>query len=941
MGACDVILAIISRAAAEADSVRKGLNEGRLSSTPMILVQADEISKSDQSWFPKEVLLLPLVDLCQPTDASWQALTALLPPANGNESPLLRDVAKPIGWHEHVFSEALKDAVSLHDHHGAETLVKTFLRYLEQSGYPYNPDNAIEDLGRLRKNREFKLMSRYAEGVLFSGINDEEVRRQYAQSLIELEQFDRALEVLNSIVADPASRPKEVAEAYGLMGRAYKQQYVNDPKSPGSHELMRKCMDSYRIVYEKDPKHLWHGVNLASCIIRAHRDGVAGVRLEEAGEIAQRLLEEIEGLEKSGKIGVWDYATKVEALLALKRYDEAAAALDQYLCHPEMHAFEVSSTYRQFNQLLQLGRDPLGKPILDRLWEAVLRYRGVSFGSLPPVADGSEGLATTTTTKPLLIRISDPEWSPVQVTDLTIESQLGTIVSAQGSDESVKDLLSDPNVISVNDSTPGGKHDCNVSVPFIRVADNYVGPNGPYTEKGGGALIAIIDNGIDVLHEAFRDAQGKSRIVGIWDQTDPNGTAPAGFQFGTYHDAAAINSYIQNNATPAKLGRNTNGNGHGTHVASIAAGRRAGAFAGGVAPEAKILVVIADGNSPIGYNKSHVDALKFIDNIATQMNLPVVVNVSQGMNAGAHDGRSLLEIGFDAFAEGGRKPGRVVVKSAGNEGDKRGHARVPLSPSAKKVLPWSRDPQAFVAERIELWWDSANEIEFRLGHPSGDWTLPVSNTNQTRSGAFPDGTTYLLEFTRRHVDNGDSKLQIKIGEQSTVTPGTWKLEILTGNGPAVGEIHAWIERGRGIPTEFTNFEDQQMTLSIPGTAQSVITVGAVAPAIPTQLGNFSSYGPTRDKRRKPEVTAPGVGVHAARAGTASDVVSMDGSSMAAPHVTGAIALLLSRTAESGQPVPTASQISTALLQKTINYNPNWDPGIGFGILDVSAFLAAF
>ena len=92
-------------------------------------------------------------------------------------------------------------------------------------------------------------------------------------------------------------------------------------------------------------------------------------------------------------------------------------------------------------------------------------------------------------------------------------------------------------------------------------------------------------------------------------------------------------------------------------MASIATGRKVGAFAGGVAPEAKILVVIADGQSPTGYSKSHVDALNFIDQIATQMNLPTVVNVSQGMNAGAHDGRSMLEVAFDAFSGGGENPG--------------------------------------------------------------------------------------------------------------------------------------------------------------------------------------------------------------------------------------------------------------------------------------------
>ncbi len=325
------------------------------------------------------------------------------------------------------------------------------------------------------------------------------------------------------------------------------------------------------------------------------------------------------------------------------------------------------------------------------------------------------------------------------------------------------------------------------------------------------------------------------------------------------------------------------------------------------------------------------------------MNLPVVVNVSQGMNAGAHDGRSMLEVAFDAFSGGGRTPGRVIVKSAGNERHNGGHAKVTLLPSAIEVLRWIRDPQALVAERIELWWNSGDEFEFRLGNPTGQWSNSVSTTNQKDAGTFSDGTAYNLEFTRRHVDNGDSLLRIKIGEGlSPVTAGTWQLEILSKSVPEGGDIHAWIERGAGKATSFDNFKDEEMTLSVPGTANSVITVGAVKPAMPTQVGMFSSYGPTRDQRKKPEVAAPGIGVRAAQSGTDSDVISMDGTSMAAPHVTGAIALLLSHITELGQqPLPTASQISAALRQKTINYSSRWDRGQGFGILDVAALLAAF
>jgi endonuclease G len=683
---------------------------------------------------------------------------------------------------------------------------------------------------------------------------------------------------------------------------------------------------------------------MASCIVRAHRDGVPGVQLSAAKEIAERLLKEIERLENTKNIGVWDYASRIEALVILERSAEAMVAADEYIRHPDMHAFEVSSTYRQLDQLLQLGQDPRGKPILDRLWEAVQRHRGVGFAearaipAAPFPAESTRGVAR----RHLLIKVADPSWQPKRVSDLVTQSRLGTIITAIGSDASVKELLSDPDVIAVNDSTPAGMHDCSQSVPYIRVADNYTGPGGPYSEKGARALIAVIDDGIDVLHQAFLDGQGKSRIVGIWDQTDPTGPPPAPFDYGTYHSPAEIASYVQNKQIEKQLGRNVDEGGHGTHVASIAAGRKVGLFAGGVATEARLLIVVADGQSSIGYSKSHVDALYFIDKTASQLELPVVVNVSQGMNAGAHDGRSLLEVGFDEFSQGGRRRGRVIVKSAGNEREKGGHAKITLSPTSIETLRWRRDPLGQFEERLELWWSSADEFQFRLGSPAAEWTQWVSNVNLQQQGQFKDGTAYNLEFTRRHVDNGDSQLRIKIGEGlSQVSSGRWQLEIQSAEVPEGGAIHAWIERGLGEPSSFENHGDQEMTLSIPGTAQSVITVGAVEAGALIRVGPFSSYGPTRDDRKKPEVAAPGIGVKAAQAGTDSGVVSMDGTSMAAPHVAGAIALLLSRSVGLGQPWPTASQISSALRQKTINYNSRWDRGQGFGIVDVSGLLAAF
>ena len=94
-----------------------------------------------------------------------------------------------------------------------------------------------------------------------------------------------------------------------------------------------------------------------------------------AQEIAQQILEDLDRLSQAGPLDVWDCASRVEALLTLERYDDAEQAVDVYLHHPAMTAFEVSSTFRQFDQVIELGRTQGGQAILARLRVSVERYR--------------------------------------------------------------------------------------------------------------------------------------------------------------------------------------------------------------------------------------------------------------------------------------------------------------------------------------------------------------------------------------------------------------------------------------------------------------------------------------------------------------------------------------------------------------------------------------
>lgn len=958
------VLAVLSDEAAGDRGLQQELQIALRTGRPLIPVR--HVSTWREKW-GDALARLPTVNsrAGTPMDAVDDAelrtnLAALLPPPppDATGDTIVTWYSAAIPWSEETFSWFLDGAVERHDYDRGESLVSALERHLRASGAPYSTPFARRDLATLRAYRQFALMRRYAESVLGSGSSDFRVRRQYGQALIELGEYADAEKVLEGIAAEAPPTDGEWAEAKGLLGRVHKQRYVNAPDAPDARVEFDRALEAYGAVFSQDDTRVWHGINTVSLLRRAAGDLLPEAAHGEANGIAERILATLdkrEALSRSNKradaedttagepaqLDVWDIATRMEALVALGDYDAASRALDEYLAHPDMHAFEVSSTYRQFDEVLQLGKDPRARDLMDRLWRAVERHR--TGGAQPPLPESQNAAGAP---RPMLVRVANPEWRPSQVPDLEVKTRLGTIVSVTGTEQSVRELLKDPLVVSIEESRPSGVKDCVRSVPFINVTDPFTALTGQsFSEKGEGALVAIIDDGIDVLHQAFLDDSGVSRIVGIWAQNDATGPAPQGFDFGTYYTRQQIADYVAANAnvaTPPLLGRlERRQNGHGTHVASIAAGRRAGQFGGGVAPKAQILFVISSGDEFTGYSQAHLAALKFIDQTATDLGLPVVVNVSQGMNAGAHDGKSLVEVGFDAFSEGGRKPGRVIVKSAGNEGDRQGHAELKPPAGGVMTLKWTSDEGIWLRDRLEFWWNSANQYRFCLVEPGGESTDWVDLANPEAKGNLI-GVPYELQLVRRHVDNGDSRLSLELGSGFTeIPPGQWAVRVQSVKVVEAGAVHAWIERRDDSRSRFVTHADQEMTVTIPGTANSVITVAAVgvpAASDPIESGEFSSYGPTRDGRNKPDVCAPGVKIAAARGGTADGAVVMDGTSMAAPHVTGAIALVLSRAVAQQKEWPTASQIAKALTQNTRNYNGVWTPSQGYGVVDVAALL---
>ncbi|UHD16375.1 S8 family serine peptidase [Thiocapsa bogorovii] len=552
---------------------------------------------------------------------------------------------------------------------------------------------------------------------------------------------------------------------------------------------------------------------------------------------------------------------------------------------------------------------------------------------------------------PVLLRVRDPAWEPPQ--GVVVQSRLGNIVSATASAMELETLRQDRGVLSIDSSRDGGTPELADSKTFVRAADVH---RPPLAEQGDAAIVGIIDAGIDVLHEAFQDDAGKTRILHVWDQRIPSGPSPSDLDgapfsqsYGRLYSQSEIQDMIEQDAAPANL---RDFSGHGTHVASIAAGRPVGGFAGGLAPAAKLVVVIphmrSEPGAPpsIGYSSSHVDALAFVQAVAAEAGLPVAVNVSLGMNAGAHDGSSTLEAAFDEFSGKGRLPGVALVKSAGNERGHKGHARVDVPLNGLAEIAWEASADARNEDYIEVWFNAFDGMDFTLITPSGRALPTVSETNP-RLNTTSNGNLCRMTLTRNHRDNGDNLLVISIEPDGRpIQPGRWRLQLLGKSilGQGGGVTHAWVEREGSRAVAFESGDNDEMTLSIPGTADYVITVGACGSALPVMLTDSSSWGPTRDQRPKPDLVAPGADIVAARAGMDDHqaTVGNTGTSMAAPHVTGSIALVFSkRHKDPAKPQVNAVQIRHELIATAQNFNGVFNKSVGFGVLDTLAFFNRF
>jgi subtilisin family serine protease len=408
---------------------------------------------------------------------------------------------------------------------------------------------------------------------------------------------------------------------------------------------------------------------------------------------------------------------------------------------------------------------------------------------------------------------------------------------------------------------------------------------------GRGTLIGFIDSGFDLTHPCFCDPDGRTRIVAAWDQMNVGGAPgvpPDGFDYGVEYRRESIDRYLSERQTLIVKNHPAAGK-HGTQVAGVAAGSvPPDSGFQGVAPEAELVFVTYRNNTPIGGSAFVIDAIEYILRQARSLRKPAVINLSQGDNLGAHDGSSLLEKAIDLYAE---HEGVLVVNSAGNEREGRRHARGRVAQGADYHLPFELKEEAgrvVDGDIIDLWYYPKDRFAAALRDPTGLQSEFIP-PDAEKFISFGGAVAYLSSETGNH-GNGHNRINIIFEKGSGWVQGRWEL-ILRGVEVGRGDFDAWADRPDAVTLiSFENHTDD-CTVTIPGTARNIITTSGFMTRteyglVEGDLAPLTSLGPTRDGRLKPDLAAPGCSVDTATSGT----------SMAAPHVTGVIALLLAQDA---------------------------------------------
>lgn len=551
--------------------------------------------------------------------------------------------------------------------------------------------------------------------------------------------------------------------------------------------------------------------------------------------------------------------------------------------------------------------------------------------------------------------------------------------------DKLKALAALPQVVFIEASRPATAR-LNEAVTAVKADTLRSGTAPNWTgATGKGVIVGVVDDGLDFRHGDFRKPDGTTRVLSLWDQraNGAAGSPPTGFDYGGECTAAMLNQAITEGVDSKACTQPSAGN-HGTHVGGIVAGNGQGTGNGqaayrfvGMAPEADIISTNSIAGGLGGGGNAVIDGVNYIKARAKALGKPVVINLSLGSYYGANDGTSNYERALSNAGEAGV----ILVGANGNESTDKIRAYAPIK-QGETVSIGYRIP-VNKPQQIEMWYPGANQWSVKVEGPNGCVTDVVPAGTPSYSANTACGRIAISNDDVNPL-NDDRQVLINFGTAGTPpTQGDYKVSVTAVTGGGTVSMVGADDGNNGVFTSNTDNVTAQI-LTNTATATNVIAVGAsvtktnwnslTGPSSNTSHGpigdvaNFSSRGPRRDCSNlakcppimKPEITAPGAMIMSTLAQdtprTDQSVIEADGvhiayngTSMATPMVSGAVALLLQKN-----PKLTPADVKRILFNNVQtnsftgqlpNYNAqvpvpaNANYAWGFGLLDAAKAYA--
>lgn len=399
------------------------------------------------------------------------------------------------------------------------------------------------------------------------------------------------------------------------------------------------------------------------------------------------------------------------------------------------------------------------------------------------------------------------------------------------------------------------------------------GMNNPFGLFGKGTIVAVIDTGIRAESMEFRNADGSTRILNIWDQTT-----------GTEYDRSQIDEALQNETKDTAGIPGADVLGHGTQVAAIACG------SSGVAAQADILVVKLGLAAKNGFPRTTqlMEALDYVVRKAIDYGKPLAVNISFGNNYGDHTGSSLLENFINDIADSWKCS---ICIGSGNEGLGAVHTGGTLTEDMEETVELAVSSYE-TGLSIQIWKDYWDDIAVEIIAPSGRNLGRIQENSRVSRIRYED-MELLTYFGEPSPFRIRQEIYIDMIPQTVyIQSGLWKFRLIPRS-IRNGRYDMWLpaQGALNFGTGFTS-PDSASTFTIPSAAAKAVTVGAYD-AGTGSAASFSGRGYIVEiggsLMVKPELAAPGVNVLVP---SVSGMARVSGTSYATPFVTGSAALLM-------------------------------------------------